>query len=53
MAWAQSPSGLIKVEGSTRAFKGVYLDYSRECFMEANINKRSKLLTDILYICKL
>ncbi len=36
----------LKVEGSTSAFKRDYLDIGRECFIEANINKRSELLTD-------
>jgi hypothetical protein len=40
MAWVQGPSGLIKMEGSTSAFK------SMECFMKTNINTRSKSLLD-------
>ncbi len=32
MAWVQSPSGLIKMEGSTSASKSI------EGFMEANID---------------
>ncbi len=38
MAWVQGPSGLIKMEGSTSAFKSI------ECFMERNINNLSKSL---------
>jgi hypothetical protein len=48
MAWVQRPSGLIKVEGSASAFRGSYLGLGRECFIEANINKQPKLLSDTL-----
>jgi hypothetical protein len=37
---------LLKVEGSTSAFKRGDLDYGRECFMEANIDNQSKLFSD-------
>jgi hypothetical protein len=46
MAWVQRPSGQIKVEGSARAFRGSYFGYSRECFIEANIDNQSKSLLD-------
>ena len=35
MAWAQRPSGQIKMEGSASAFK------VRECFVDANIDNSS------------
>ncbi len=44
MVWVQRQSGLIKVEGCANTFKRVYLDYGRECFMEANIDNQSKSL---------
>ncbi len=40
IAWVQRPSGLIKVEGSARAFKGSYLVKGRECDIEVNINNQ-------------
>jgi hypothetical protein len=40
MAWAQRPSGQIKMEGSASAFKG------RECFVDANIDNSSKSSLD-------
>ncbi len=45
MAWVQRTSGLIKVEGSASAFKGLCLDLDRECFVEANIDNQSKSLS--------
>jgi hypothetical protein len=42
MSWVQRPSGLIKMEGSASA-------KSRECFMESNIDNRSKSLSDIMF----
>ncbi len=44
MAWVQRQSGLVKAEGSTSALRGNYLGEGRECFIEANINHRSKSL---------
>jgi hypothetical protein len=44
----QRPSGLIKVEGSASDFRGSYLGLGRECFIEANISKQPKLLSDTL-----
>jgi len=41
MAWVQSLSGLIKMEGNTSAFKGSYLVKGRECDIEVNIDNRS------------
>ncbi len=38
MAWANRPSGVIKVEGSASALNGSYLVKGRECGIEANIN---------------
>ncbi len=41
MAWVQRPSGLIKVEGSARAFNGSYLEEGRECGVKVNIDNAS------------
>ncbi len=49
MAWVQRPNGLIKVDGNSSAFKRGYLDYCRECFIEANINNWSKSLKESCY----
>jgi hypothetical protein len=38
----QRPSDELKMESSARAFRGDYIDYGRECFVEANINNQSK-----------
>ncbi len=46
MACVQRQSGMIKVEGSARAFSGNYLGLSGECFIGVNINNRSKSLSD-------
>ncbi len=42
----QRPSGLIKVERSAGTFRRCYLGKGRECFVEVNIDKPSKLLSD-------
>ncbi len=38
MAWAQGPSGLVQMEGSTSAFKGSYLVKGKECGVEVNFD---------------
>jgi hypothetical protein len=37
-AWVLRPSGLIKVEGRARTFRGSYLGLGREYFKESNID---------------
>ncbi len=44
MALEWRPIGLIKVEGSAIPSEGIYLDYGRECFIEANLDSQSKSL---------
>ncbi len=53
MAWVQRPSGLVKAEGSTSALRGNYLGERWECFIEANINHRSKSLWDQMSVDEL
>jgi hypothetical protein len=47
MTWVQRACGLLKVEGLVRTLKRGYLDWGRECFMEANNDNRSKSLLDM------
>jgi hypothetical protein len=45
MACVQRPSGLIKSGGKRKhLFKRGYLDLGSECFVEADINYRSKFI---------
>jgi hypothetical protein len=46
MAWVQRTSGLIKVEVSPSIFRGGDLGLGRECFVGANNDNQSRLLSD-------
>jgi hypothetical protein len=45
-AWAQTPSGLIKMGEESQAVEGEKLALGQVCFEEPNIHKRSKLKLD-------